>query len=231
MARLLDVATVHTGDGHWSANLDQVLAPSCGVTVSLSDVCTPEATVVAGDATDDYDSFERKTFVIIADLARRIRCSDADGSKFVNDAIKDTQDRTVGRALWSSVTGAGMDMYFTHASVRTVAAGANASASLAAALQSYYDNGSGPDPVIHLGLTAAVNLSSVLVKDGVLDHLQYVVNPGYPTAGIAVSGPVTVYLGSIETIENVDLTQNRTAVQANQLAAVEFDPCLAVRVS
>jgi hypothetical protein len=118
-------------------------------------------------------------------------------------------------------------MYLTHTDVATVAAGSDAYHSLGTMLETAYANNPNIKPVIHLGWTSAMSLQLGLAS---LD-LPFVVAHGYPATAMAVTGPVVIRLGSIQSITGFDAHINRQYFEATRIAAIEFDPSQAVRVS
>ena len=228
MNGLLEVATVLEGDGHWTIGYE-IDALACGRVIEAYDICTPGTPAVSDSAV----GFKVDPFALVGAQKFGTRCEPSDAADALTRALADSTEKLVANNFWNGdVTdwvGNPGDMYLTSPSIFTVSAGSDTLASIAAALIAASDNHPEIDPILHLGVGAALSIPNWETFEAL--GIEYSISLGYPSDGIAVTGPVLVRLGSIETLERHDERNNRNFVSATRLAAVEFDPCLAVVVS
>lgn len=229
---LLDVATVLTGDGDWTkANGREFDDLACGRVYGTADVCNPPQI----DVTDQPagTGFRSAPFVIHAEQEFGTRCEPADAEAALTEAMEGMAEYVVARQLWlgdvEDWVGVDDGVYFEHADVPTVSPGANVPATIAKALAAAYLAHPEMKAVVHLGLAASYSLPPGFTDDH--PSVTFVEGIGYPVDGVAVTGPLTVRLGSIETLAAVAQDRNRRYVSGTRLAAVEFGPCTAVRVA
>lgn len=226
---LLKAATVLVGDGQWT-NTYEVDALSCGRSIRGADICSPAEPPENGRA---GTGFKVVPFAVVGEQELGVRCGPAEALSAMNDAMANASEYVVAKQFWDGDIDdwAGVDegMFLEHADVETVTAGTSVGASIAAAVAKAYENHPEIQPIVHLGIGAAMGLAdNFFTKES---NLEFVVSPGYPASGIAVTGQVLVHLGSVETVEMVDQKINKRYLSGTRLAAVEFDPCLAVRVA
>jgi hypothetical protein len=224
-------ATVLVGDGHWT-NSYEIDALSCGRTIRAVDICQP------GDASVlDRAGFGYKIvpFAVVGEQVLGVRCSPEESKTAMDTAMADASEYVVAGQFWTGdVTDwAGVDegMFLEHADIVTVSAGANTGASVTKALIKAYQLHPEITPMVHMGIGAAASFADNFLTSHAGDDIKWVISPGYPDNGIAVTGPVVVHLGSVETIVATDQSINKKFLSGTRLASVEFDPCLAVRVA
>lgn len=224
---LLNVATVLNGDGNWTAGYE-VDAMSCGRVIQGTDICKP----ITDTPTEAGLGYRIRPFGIEGHQKFSVRCDPEDAESEMSTALADASEYVVAKNFWSGDIadwdGADEGMFLADAGIQTVAAGADANASIAAALQKAYDMHPEIDPIVHMGLSVAFSLPASKADDL---NIKWVVSPGYPPNGIAVTGPIIVRLGTIETLTSYEESVNRKYIQGTRIAAVEFDPCLAVVVA
>ena len=235
MRNLLDVATVQYGDGSWTAGYE-VDGLSCGRSIETVDVCAGAATWdPSGDPAGT--GFGIFPFAILGHQKFGERCAPAEAEAAFRKAMDDASEHTVAHNFWYGDTpdwdtppgGQMNDMFLMDDDIDTVVEGASTADTIAAVLSQAFTNHPELDPIIHLGIKAAMDMTSSLFTDNF--DAEFVVSTGYPIDGVAVTGPILVHLGSIEILTSHDTSVNRRYLDGTRLAAVEFDPCLAVRAT
>lgn len=223
MSKLIEVADERT-DANWMSGLE-VEGLQCSLRSFISPLCLPVSVgVLSGTPTPVGPSgYGVTTFGVTVDLKQPVMCRTSDPDKAVRDGVDAEFDTAMGRALWYGVGNS--QVWFGHPS-------ATVAADLGAALQAFYDRTVGVDPVIHMGVSAALSESTKMVNGryAAFPEVPIVVNPGYPTAGVAVSGPIEYWRGEIENIQVHNVRINRETTAATMLAAVMVDPCTVVVV-
>ena len=227
MNGLLSVAKVEEGDGNWTAGyLSESLG--CAVSVWLADPCTPVPELISGEDAVDPSAYEAFSFAVVAKMSRTNRCAEGTELEYVQSALREATELAAAKAFWEGFGSA--EMFLESVDVETVAKGANIQATVAAVLRAFAISVPGVQPILHLGYGSALSLGEALSPDGNLKiGIPVAVSPGYPTDGVAVTGPVLVRLSSIQAIQAYDNTNNRTNIEANRLGTIDFDPCAAVR--
>lgn len=225
MSKLIEVASDQTSrDRNWSAGLE-VEGLQCSLRSLISPLCLPApAGVLTGTpAPVGPSGYRVTTFAVTVDLKQPSMCRTLDPEGAVRDGVNSELDFAMGRALWSGVGNS--EVWFGHES-------AAVAADLGAALQEFYTRTVGVDPVIHMGVGAALGESAKMVNGryAAFPDVPIVVNPGYPVGGVAVSGPVEYWRGEIEMIQVHNIRVNRETSAATMLAAVSVDPCTIVVV-
>lgn len=175
------------------------------------------------------------TFVVVTSLGSRPQCSTGTEEALVSDALDFETEKAAGRALWGLTGDAVGTTSLASGSVATVAAGANARASVSAALQSFWTRSTGvrtKDTVIHLGINRLLEMFGE-IEGSLLKNLDVKVatSPGYPPDSIAVTGPIRIKLGPDQVLQSNDTAINDVLTEATRFGALEFDPCTAVRVA
>ena len=229
MKTLFEAATVKTGDGKWLSGREADPGVE-GRTYSVNGrICDPTTTP---NPSGSRQNVNVEPFVIETKQKFSTFCEPADADKSAAADLTDASEYLVGKQLWN---GDADDWdgtaYLTHASVTTVPAGTDTVASIAAALQQAYDDTPSlvGKAVVHLGVTASLSLPPNFEDDH--PNVTLVENAGYPTDGVAVTGPLTVYLANTQTIGLTVQGTNDVLSYVNRFAAVEFDPRLAVVVA
>jgi hypothetical protein len=223
---LLDSATVLRGDGPWSNGYDME-GSECGLAVRIGDICTPTPVNVVGDPTGTPSRVSIKPFGVDAVLGRDVRCALDSDLRRVDLALESSQERAIGYAFDLGAEADWESPHLHHADVEVIT-GADAEARVGSALERYYAKSASP-ALLHLGIGSAIRIMRDM--EDILEMLgvTVVISPGYDSKLVAVTGPVTVRIGTSEVVQVYDSTNNRTEIQATEVAAIEFDMCIAVR--
>lgn len=240
MGGLLQTASVVRGDGPWSRGY-QIESIGCAIRSQTVEVCSPGATredlsgptdAEIGDCVD----VEANVFGVEVLLrGRSMRMTDAGNyDSIVRGALDFESEKAAGKALWGSI-GDNPETSLMNSAVGTVVAAAGANDTVTAALVEFWSKTVGiayEDTILHLGVGRLMELFGE-IEGSLLKNLDIKVatSPGYPAEGIAVTGPVKVLLGSDQVLGSHDSSDNSAYGVANRLAAIEFDPCNAVRVA
>lgn len=235
MYGLLEHATVHTGDGEWARTM--VDAPGSGTRMLLSNLCSPVSSdKFSGPASSTArpDALLLEPFALTVQMLRNNRCSDPTDMVTVMAGIEAGTEYALARALWYAWDGAGgwtENPFLTDPDVHTVSAGTDAIASVAAALSAFGERAAQVDrPVLHLGLDTAQRVARP-IGVGVFEDYDTVISAAYPVNGVAVTGPIEIWIGSVQDLRGYDHEQNVTSFEATRTAMLQFDPYTAVRVA
>lgn len=223
MAKFFETFTVIEGDGDWTRGYP-ITTLGAGFHLSTQDICTPAA---PGALPDTPMGVDIEPFAITAYAEVPPRCAPEEVGDFVDQAFKASTEWAISNALWNGPAAATGTTYLTHGDVEVVARGADPYTTVGSLLERAFEKSPYLQPVIHLGWQSAMSLQFGLATLG----LPFVVPHGYPSNAIAVTGPVTIRLGSIQNITEVDTSINRQYFEATRIAAIEFDPAQAVRSS
>lgn len=210
-------------------------APGCAMKSEVADVCDPEREVLTNDAPGNGSGPDRNMFSVIVSLESRLMCSPGDEEKWVDGALEFETEKAAGKVLWGDIGDNAANVSLMASTVGTVAAGADARASVGAALAEFWSRATGvgyDQTFIHLGVDRLLELFGE-IEDSLVKNLniKVVTSAGYPPAGIAITGPIRVELGPGQTLQQQDQSVNDQFTEANRLGTLEFDPCIAVRVS
>ena len=226
MSRLLDVAQVERGNGRWTAGLE-VEYLQCALTSGLAALCLPgPANHLSGEGGTGPSGDEVNIFGVVTRLRQPNACRTADPEAAVRDAVDTEIEKALGFAIWYGGTSEA-SVWFGNSSV-TLITGAT---SVGAMLRRWYSKTVGIEPIIHLGLEAAEDLATSFSESGRLlafPDVPVVINPSYPAAGVAITGPIDVRISGVETIQTHSLVDNREQTEANVIVGVSFDPCAVV---
>lgn len=226
---LLDVATVERGDGDWTHGHDQT-ASNCGIEVRVMGPCSALTSTVRGTVTDSPQIYQVLSFGVDAVLIRKARCSLAEDEQRIRDALLESEEQAIARVFNVGPEAAWTSPYLMHedVSVLNTAGLTSIDNAVFRTLEFFYRN-STLAPVLHLGVAPAFQLS--LSARQALDEMnvKLSVSPGYSNGLVAVTGPVAVQIGSIQSVETFNTSTNMVEVQATYLASVDFDMCSAVR--
>lgn len=225
VGRLIDAAEMRRGDGDWSAGLSvQTLA--CALSTRLPALCLPAAGAdLAGTRGGIPGAWQLNVFGIEVRLDNRQICGQGlDTEKITRDAVREQEDYAFGWALYNGTGGS--DMFVGGQGATTIA-----STKIADVIQAFYAKVVGVQPILHLGLQAAVDLAALFNGDGRLafwPDMPIVVNAAYPVGAVFCTGPIELYAGTVQTIEANRYAHNTKTTEANELAAVSLDPCTVV---
>lgn len=224
MARFLETFTVTEEDGSWSNSPQPVDTLSAGFSIDTYDICNPDTpeTPAEFDIGSDASPFAIKAYMEVP-----TRCAPGDIERYVAMAMHSATEYSVTHALWNGANGNTSKFVLTDSSVDVIARSGDLFSILGEALHTAYAKTPHINPVIHLGYQSAMSLQFGLSTL----NLPFVVAPGYPKDAVAITGAVTVRLGTIETTKSVNPSNNRLQIEATRLARIEFDPNMAVRVS
>ena len=224
MAKFLETFNVIEQDGSWSNGPQPIDTLSPGVIIDTYDICDPDfpgalPTFAIGE---DVSPFAVKAYIKVP-----TRCAPGDVEQYVRAAMFQATEFTVTQALWNGANGNSTNIFMQASAVTEVPRTGDMFSILGSVLHTAYEDTPFIKPVIHLGFQSAMALQLGLQNLG----LPFVVAPGYPKDAVAVTGPVTVRLGTIETTKSVDPSDNQMQIEATRLARIEFDPYMAVRVA
>lgn len=233
MQGLLDIATVIRGDGDWTAGAVSDHWACDRLTAAVG-ICAPGDLPDLGEENSGGNRIE--PFAMYAAQKFGYRCGPKDFEPRLEKAFDASAEYLLSKVLWEGPAGVIGDwdgeVYLTHPDVTVVdlapEVAGDDKAALAALLQAAHD--AHPDiaePVVHLGWLTAMKLATTLKDMGI----DYVVGPGYPNLGLAVTGPIVIRLGSIDVTNQQMVATNRFVVEATRLASIDFDMCLAARTS
>lgn len=231
MSGLLKAANIQRVDVVRNEGFDAV---GCALSSEVSNICTPITRVsLTGTPDGDGQGPDTNIFHVITRMKSRARCSPGSEESFVSAALDFEAEKAAGVALWGG-TGDNPDVSLMGPDVATVVAGASTNATVAALLQEFWGRATGvayEDTILHLGVARLLEMFAE-IEGGLLKNLDIKVatSPGYPSDGVAVSGPILIKLGPDETLQGFDSATNDIYTEASRLGGLEFDPCFAVRV-
>lgn len=224
MARFLETFNVIEENGQWSNGPQPFDTLSAGVSIDTYDICNPDSPSAPPEFAIGVDA---APFAIKAYMKVPTRCAPGDVEQYVTAAMAEAAEYTVTDALWNGANGNTTELYLSSGDITEIPRTGDMYSLLGTVLHTAYQQTPFLKPVIHLGFQSAMALQLGLQNLG----LPFVVAPGYPQDTVAVTGPITVRLGSIETTKSVDNSDNRMYIEATRLARIEFDPHMAVRVA
>jgi hypothetical protein len=203
---------------------------SCGREFIFAEIC-PELPS-EDDIEDSQYGYLSLPFAIAGRQKSPVRCTPERIAQELIDAFEDAAEYQVGQVLWFGDTnwadGSGGDqfnrMFLTSGAVATSAVSADPKAAVAELLFDAYEAHPELDPIIHLGMGSAVRIGMEAMD---ILNVPYVVNPAYPIDGIAVTGPIKIFLGTVQDLSHVQWTVNRRYAEGTRLGLIQFDPCLA----
>lgn len=233
MSGLLDVASVTDPAESWGAGF-QIDSIGGALRSYSTDICTPDRQLLSGVEDETAGANDANIFAIVTALEGRVRCASGSEPDLVRNAMAAETEKAAGKALWGD-SGSPNPVSLHGTDVETVTAGANASDSVGAAIEKFWSIATGianDGMIIHLGISRLLELFGQ-VEDGAIKNLDIKVatSAGYPADAIAVTGPIAIRLGEIQTISAVDFRTNGGISEATRVAALEFDPRIAVRVA
>jgi hypothetical protein len=202
---------------------------ACGREFFFAEIC-PEIPP-DGDIDESGFGYLALPFAIAARQKFPVRCEPGDGPRELIAAFDQATEHLVGQVLWFGdsnwADGSGGDqfnqLFLTSGAVATSALDVDPKTAVAELLSDAFEAHPDLNPVLHLGMGAALQLG---LDVGVL-NVPYVVNPAYPIDGIAVTGPIQIYIGSIQNLTHEQWTVNRRYAEGTRMGLIQFDPCLA----
>lgn len=231
--RLLDMAEVHVGDGHWMKGWEaEDRAP--GLDIEVFDPCGAlDVSVV--DSVGPTSPYRIEPFGVKAGFPRSLMCSQDDDEKWLDKTVKDTLERAIGLAMCvnhseGTETWIGDDDVVEETSTGTM------STDVASARATWLANNPGT-PTLHVSddLLPGLLGAHIIVadpKEGIATVWgDPVVNsPGYLTGVAFWSGPVEIYVSSTDTDMIFNVRNNASRVIGNLIAAIDMSPYQIVRV-
>jgi hypothetical protein len=232
MRTLLDVADVTRGDGRWMGGYD-FNSFQCGLSSAMADVCIPGlgGQALSGTPGGSPSGFPAAIFAVVVTMRQSERCKIDDPQGLLQRSADGEISKAASRALYYGTGFSGT--WLGSPEVASVAVIANdVPGTVAAALQKFMDTNVGVDPILHLGVGAAISLAFYIGDDGLLSgvDIPVVVSSSYPTGAIAVTGPIKVLVSDPQDVITHDFSVNRVEDAVTYLVSVEFDPCGAVVV-
>jgi hypothetical protein len=228
---LLDTATVIRGNGPWSNGYD-LEESGCGLAVRVNDICAPTFEVVVGNPDGVPNVLQIKPFGLDAVLSRNVRCALDQDIDRTSSTLKKGEEQGIAHVFENGAYYDWPSPHLKHADVEVYTAPATDGILkvIGAALAAFYRK-SPTTPLVHVGVNSMLSLLDDAGKS-LLSTLgaETVFSPGYSPDLIAVTGPVAVHIGTMETVQVYDTTHNRTDILATEVAAIEFDVCHAVYV-
>lgn len=220
MKSLLEAAEVDRSSRFRSQQDEHV---QCAMSSTLGSVCLPApGGLLGGSRGGRPAAYGRAEFAVTVRMERSLLCRTASPVDIIEEAVEVELEKAAGRVLWFG-DGTG-DIWLGNPSASTV----GADATLGDLLAAFYRKTVGLKPTVHMGIKIALEHSWSDGKvEGALDA-DFVVSPGYPPEGLAVTGPVRVWAEDAESIEAVHTGTNEGHTEATILAALSYDPCSVV---
>lgn len=219
------ITVLHGDSSSWTALGEPYDGLACGRSYEIyGDFCEPAP---EGDGEEALTGFEAKPFGYLVRQVFGTRCEPEEAEAVLEKATRDQAEYHIGRALWYGIENADWegDIYLMSDQVTrsTVDISAPRQA-LAQILADAFAANPDLDPLIHLGMQTALELG-----ENRLDVLgyPYVISPGYPINGLAITGPLQIRLGDLHVLRLVNQSVNRTLIEGTRMANFQFDPCLA----
>lgn len=252
MSNLFDVADVISGDGPWSGVPYDVTYQHSAEQLIVQDICTRANTAQVSGGTNNAPSvlYTIRPFGAMVSAQRPNRCLNRDDFPQLDDFVKALgtdlnleSQRVASYILYNGLPGWDSTAPFLlNSDVDTVSAVANDTpATVAAVLDRFYAFEVGEKPILHMGLTSAMKLSSGNAMSPTpesgeffltMDGTPVVVSPAYPTGTVAATGAVKMRVGTVDDLDPIYLyATNRTMFIANLAMSVEFDASIAVRAT
>lgn len=242
---LIEINDSADGNTRWSIGFD-LQASSADAMLGVADPCSEYSTLVAGKQGQQNGStrvYHIKAFSAVVSARRNNMCANGEELTMVQELLANGGlTSALEYALWNGINvwDPAIQPSLQNNDVLTVSAVANNPAeTLAAALIKYAQTTPLQGNVVHLGLKAAFDLTAAgyaynLTPGGILriraTDSPVVVSPYYPTAGIAVTGPIEINTGAgINAWQTYSAYDNRTNISGDTLATIAFDPGTSVR--
>lgn len=213
----------------------------------VQDLCSPANTaLVAGSTSKTAIVYTIRPFGAMVSAARPNRCVPGDFPEFergLSDDLTAEEHMAAAYVLYNGLPGWDSTAPFLlNTDVATVSAGSNTVQQLVGAVLDAFRSGQvGQDPILHLGQTAAVQLSAGNALSPApesnefylaMDGTPIVVSAAYPTSLVAATGPVVVKKGKADQlVPAYEYATNRTDFASVVPMAVEFDASIAVRTT
>lgn len=245
MSTLFEVAEVLDGDGPWSGVPYDEAYDAGARALIVQDVCTrANVAVVAGSTGNPAVVYTIRPFGAMVSALRPNRCVPGDFPDYeasLHADLKLDAERAAAYVLWNGIPGwTSAQPFVLNSDVVDATGSATTVQDLVAnVLDRFYLDQVGQRPVLHMGLTLAMQLSagnamSPTPKSSefylTMDGTPIVVSAEYPQKSLAATGPVKVRRSDIaDLVPAYDYATNRTYFTTDMVLAVEFDASIAVR--
>lgn len=221
MKTLLEVAEVDRNT-RFRGQTDEHL--QCALSSRVASVCLPApGELLGGVGGGRPASYDRVDFAVTVRMERALMCRKDSPEAILREAAEKELEKAAGHALWYGNGTA--DIWIGNPSATALPEGAT----IGEMVHEFYRRTVGIDPTIHLGIGAA--LDQTWVEDrisGMADGVKYVVSPGYPVDGVAITGPVRVWAEDPLGVEAIDVGVNQADTEVEIYAALTYDPCSVV---
>lgn len=247
MARLLDVAEVHRGDGQWMMGWED-RALGCAGQMWFNDPCAADGDIaIIGDpdAPRPPVTYKVQPFGIVATLEMPVNCYRLDDMAWLEKAVDQENELAVTSALVTEVLTGVEYQNWVGADGVTEVTGANLVAGTIDARQTWIKQVMGGDkggqPIMHVSPWAAPDLMNggiiqVAGNKGEAFSIYgdpVVIGDGYgQKPPVFFTGPLDIYISSVQNMEGpiINTKNNRASLLVNQMAAIDVAPCTIVRV-
>lgn len=244
--QLLDVATVHQGNGQWMQGWEAV-ARGCATSLFFAEPCDSDSQRKIIDPDAESVKYAVTPFGIVATMEFPVNCGASDDESWLSKAIQAENELAITRALYVPVASQASENWVGAAGVTEVPYGTGTfplADSTVLARQTWIEQNmasgdSAGHPIMHVSPYAAPGM----VRDGVLQIAgskneafsifgdPVVIGDGYlPGPPVWFSGPIDVYISTAEVYGIPNAKANRITWGANQIAAIDIAPCMIVRV-
>lgn len=236
-----DLVEVVYGDGPWSIGFE-LQASTAAMELMVQDPCTEAATYVAGAQDPSSPGvYTISAFSATVSARRNIRCALGEELEMVSAMMQD--GGTVGAAeyaLWNGLPSwdPTINPSLEANDVKKVSSGTTVADTIGLLIARYSALTVLPEYIVHLGVDAAVDLSALGYTETIdaagqlrlrATGAPIVVSPYYPASGVALTGPIIVYVGDPAAFQVYDIYKNRTNIVGYTLIANAFDPSTSVR--
>lgn len=237
---LVDVEYDDDPSAKWTIGFD-LQAAAAATVLTVADPCTVQSALIAGAPNASPKVYTVRATAAAVSARRNVRCAMGIELEIVQGLLANGGSTSAAEwTLWNGDTAWDPNIVpsLQNTDVHTASAGSSVSDTLANVINAYSGITVLQDYVVHLGIKAALELSAQgfaynTDMNGQLriraTNAPIVVSPYYPAAGVALTGPLRVYIGPPDAYQVYDSLLNRTNINGNQLIAIAFDPSTAVR--
>lgn len=236
---LVDVTFDDDPAAKWTIGF-QLQAAASASTMTTQDPCSQQSTLLAGAINASPKVYTVTAFAAAVSARRNVRCAIGEEMEIVQSLLLNGGVTSAAEsALWFGVKGWDPSVAPSLASTdtQTAAIAPSIADTLANVISKYSALTAIQDYVLHLGIKSALDLSALgyaynTDAEGQLrlraTNAPIVVSPYYPTSGVALTGPLQVFVGVPDAWQVYSTLDNRTNINGNQLIALAFDPSTSV---